>query len=535
MEVTTWTEALRCKRAAVGRLSERAGRSVSERRASLEIVNAAASPSGGREGSSTSRWDSLRPQRHTGEGDRDRRGHPSLRHSSNIEVPAWAGRVAERPVVPGKPGNAGGGNGPQFERNAGKKARIMETGASLAASDTVRKLRTALHAQAKGSPAFRFYTLSDKVWRQDVLEAARQAARRNGRTCGVDGETVAAVEERGPERWLGELARELREDSYRLRAVRQVLIPKKQPGQFRPLGIPCLRDRVAQTAAMLVLSPIFEADLQLEQYAYRAGRSALDAVQRVHRLVNKGHREIVDGDLSNYFGGDSARGTAATGARHVSDGRLPGWIKAWLEMAVVEDDGKGGQRRTNRARRERKGTPQGAPISPLLSNVYMRQFILGWKTLGHARRFGAEIVNYADDFVICGQAPAAAKRATVERMMERLRLPLNAMKTRSLRVPEEPLEFLGYRVGRNYRKDTGREYIGTRPSAGSVRSICHKISALSEARYELLPAPEVAEHLNRVLLGWANYFRLGQGEPGLPGVDAEARKRLRRGCVGSTR
>ena len=137
----------------------------------------------------------------------------------------------------------------------------MDTGASQAASDTVRKLQTALHAKAKGDPAFRFYTLSDKVWRQDVLEAAWQAVRRNGRACGVDGETVADVEERVPERWLGELARELREDSYRPRAGRQVLIPKKQPGPFRPLGISCLRGWVAQTAAMLVLSPTFESDL----------------------------------------------------------------------------------------------------------------------------------------------------------------------------------------------------------------------------------------------------------------------------------
>ena len=193
--------------------------------------------------------------------------------------------------------------------------------------------------------------------------------------------------------------------------MRQVLIPKKRPGRFRPLGIPCLRDRVVQTAAMLVLSPIFEADLQPEQHAYRAGGSALDAVQHAHRLVNQGHREIVDRDLPNYFGEIPHAELLRSVARRVSDGRLPGWVKRWLEMAVVEDDGKGGQRCRNRARRERKGTPQGAPISPLLSNVYMRRFILGWKTLGHARRCGAEIVNYADDFVICGQAPAAAMRA----------------------------------------------------------------------------------------------------------------------------
>ena len=204
------------------------------------------------------------------------------------------------------------------------------------------------------------------------------------------------------------------------------------------------------------------------------------------------------------------------------------WVKRWLEMAVVEDDGKGGQRRTNRARRERKGTPQGAPISPLLSNVYMRRFILGWKTLGHARRFGAEIVNYADDFVICGQAPAAAMRAVVERMMERLRLPPNATKTRCLRVPEEPLEFLGYRVGCNDNPRTGAAYIGTRPSRGSVRSVCRKISALTEARYGLLPAPEVAGRLNRVPFGWANYFCLGQASPAYAAIDAHTSKRLRR-------
>ena len=273
----------------------------------------------------------------------------------------------------------------------------METGGSLLAPDSVRRLQTALHAKAKGDPDCRFYTLCDKVWREDVLTAAWQAVRRNGGTSGVDGETVEHIQEQGVGRWLGELAKQLRENAYRPRAVRQVLIPKKQPGKFRPLGIPCIRDRVAQTAVMLVLSPIFEADLQPEQYAYREGRSALDAVRHVHRLLNTGHREVVDGDLSNYFGEIPHSELLQSIARRVSDGRMLGWIKMWLEMAVEEDDGKGGKRRTNRARKERKGTPQGAPISPLLSNVYMRRFILGWKRLGLARRFEAEIVNYADD------------------------------------------------------------------------------------------------------------------------------------------
>ncbi len=273
----------------------------------------------------------------------------------------------------------------------------MGTGASLTASERVQRLQTALHAKAKEAPGFRFYTLSDKVWRDDVLAVAWQAVRRNGGAAGVDGETVADVESSGVGRWLGALAQDLKAGTYRPRAVRQVLIPKKQRGEFRPLGIPCHRDRVAQTAAMLVLSPIFEADLQPEQYAYRPGRDAKDAVRRVHRLLTTGHREVVDGDLSDYFGQIPHAELLQSVARRVSDGRLLGWVKAWLEMAVEEDDGRGGRRRTNRARRERRGTPQGAPISPLLSNIYMRRFILGWKVLGYARRFKAEIVNYADD------------------------------------------------------------------------------------------------------------------------------------------
>ena len=243
----------------------------------------------------------------------------------------------------------------------------MGTGESLPDPEKVRRLQTALHAKAKEAPGFRFYSLSDKVWRADVMAVAWQEIRRNGGAAGVDGQTVADIDAYGVDRWLGELARDLKARTYRPNAVRQVLIPKKQRGKFRPLGIPCIRDRVAQTAAMLVLSPIFEVDLEPEQYAYRPGRSANDAVRRVHRLLNTGHREVVDADLSDYYGQIPHAELLKSVARRVSDGRMLGWVKAWLEMAVEEDDGKGGKRRTNRARKERKGTPQGAPISPVLS------------------------------------------------------------------------------------------------------------------------------------------------------------------------
>ena len=405
----------------------------------------------------------------------------------------------------------------------------MATGESLRGSAVrVRELQAVLHAKAKEEPDRRFHALVDKVWRRDFLLEAWVLVRRNGGAAGVDGVSVADVETYGVERWVGELSGDLREGTYKPSPVRQVLIPKRQPGTFRPLGIPCLRDRVAQTSAMLLLGPIFEADLQPEQYAYRPGRSAKDAVQQIRRLLYQSHNEVVDADLSNYFGEIPHAELMKSVARRVSDGRMLGLIKAWLEMPVVEEDGKGGTRRTNRARKERKGTPQGAPISPLLSNIYMRRFILGWKALGHARRFGAEIVNYADDFCVLGRAPAAEMLAAVNRLMERLKLPVNARKTRCLRCPEEePLEFLGYRIGWNYRRQGEGRYIGTRPSKASVQSICHRISEQTDYRYAWLDAEEVVGRLNRMMSGWANYFDLGQVGPAYRAVDQHAIRRLR--------
>ena len=403
----------------------------------------------------------------------------------------------------------------------------MATDVNLTGSAKVRKLQTALNVKAKEEPDRRFHALIDKVWREDFLMEAWRQVRRNGGSAGVDGETIASIEALGVEKWVGELARDLKDGTYAPQPVRQVLIPKKQPGQFRPLGIPCLRDRVAQTSALLVLEPIFEADLQPEQYAYRPGRSAHDAVIRVHGLLNRGRNEVVDCDLSNYFGEIPHAELMKSIARRVSDGRMLGLIKAWLEMPVEEDDGQGGKRRTNRARRERKGTPQGSPISPSLSNLYMRRFILGWDVLGYARRFRSEIVNYADDLCILGVAPAAEMLTAVKRLMDGLKLPVNERKTRCLRCPDEALEFLGYRIGRNYRVNGRGPYIGTRPSTASVQSICRKISVLTEGKQGSLPAETVVARLNRTISGWANYFRLGQVSPAYRAVDNHADRRLR--------
>jgi len=337
-----------------------------------------------------------------------------------------------------------------------EEAQSREIGVSLLPPPKVGKLQDALRTKAKGAPDYRFYALYDKVYRRDVLTFAYARCRANGGAAGVDGQTFEDIEARGVDGWLDALADELRKQTYRPQPVRRVNIPKDgQPGQFRPLGIPCIADRVVQMAAVLVLEPIFEADLEPEQYAYRPDRSALDAVRHVERLLRDGYTEVVDGDLSGYFDGIPHGDLLRSVSRRVSDGRVLRLIKMWLEAPVEEIDARGRPHRTTRNKDRGMGTPQGAPISPLLSNIYMRRFVRGWKTGGHERSLEARIVNYADDFVICCRGTADEAMPAMRRMMSRLKLTVNETKTRLCRVPDEPFDFLGYTFGRCFKPPAG--------------------------------------------------------------------------------
>ena len=285
---------------------------------------------------------------------------------------------------------------------------------NLSTPKTVQKLQKALHAKAKAEAEYRFYALYDKISREDILAHAYALCRSNKGAPGVDGENFADIDAYGVRRWLGELALALRQETYRPDPIRRVFIPKAN-GKLRPLGISTVRDRVCMTATMLVLEPIFEADLPPEQYAYRPGRNAQQAVVEVEGLLFRGHPEVVDADLADYFGSIPHAELLQSVARRIVDRRVLHLIKMWLECPVEETDDRGRKTRTTEARDKRRGIPQGSPISPLLANLYMRRFVLGWKKLGLEHSLGTRIVNYADDLVIL------CRKSTADEALQRLR------------------------------------------------------------------------------------------------------------------
>jgi len=392
----------------------------------------------------------------------------------------------------------------------------------------VQRLQRALHAKAKATPGFRFYALYDKIYREDILMHAYAKCRSNKGAPGVDRQDFSDVEAYGVERWLGELALALREETYQPDSIRRVFIPKAN-GKLRPLGISTLWDRVCMTAAMLVLEPIFEADLPPEQYAYRPGRNAQQAVVEVEEVLFRSHPDVVDADLSDYFGSIPHAELLKSVARRIIDRRVLHLIKQWLECPVEETDRRGRKTRTTVSKDSRCGIPQGSPISPLLANLYMRRFVLAWKKLGLERSLGSKIVTYADDLVIlCRRGKADEALLRMRQIMGKLKLTVNEEKTHVRKIPEQEFDFLGYTFGRMYSARTGQARIGYRPSKKSIKRAVEKIHALTAEAMAWQETTALVGKLNRMLRGWANYFQVGTVSKAYRAIDKYTTVRLRR-------
>jgi RNA-directed DNA polymerase len=378
---------------------------------------------------------------------------------------------------------------------------------SLQTPESIRRLQRKLYLKAKAEPAYRFYLLYDKIYREDILSHAYALARANKGAPGVDGVTFAMVEAEGLEAWLANIRSELIAKTYQPAPVRRVMIPKPGGVGERALGIPTLRDRVVQAAAKLVLEPIFEADLDPSAFGYRPRRSGADAIREVHKRLCDGYTDVVDADLAKYFDTIPHSPLMRSVARRIVDRNVLRLIKMWLKAPVEERDKDGGRRMTG-GKHSTCGTPQGGVISPTLSTLYMNRFLKHWRASGCGETYQAHVVAYADDFVILSRGHASEALAWTRQVMTRLGLSLNEAKTSIRNGRRESFDFLGYTFGpHHYRKD-GHWYLGASPSKKSVQRLKTKVGEILVPGHQA-PWPEVRDQLNSLLRGWSTYFSYG--------------------------
>ena len=375
----------------------------------------------------------------------------------------------------------------------------------------VRKLQRALYRKAKEEPRYRFWSLYGELSRMDILQTALAMVARNGGCAGVDGVEVeeVVVEQKGQEgkteAWLKALAEELKTQRYRPSPVLRVYIPKAD-GKKRPLGIPTVKDRVVQAAAVLVLMPIFEADMHEHSYAYRPGRNAHQAMDAIKKAIEGGQFEIIDADLSGYFDTIPHCKLMKLVARRISDGSMLKLIRSWLRAPIEErTTGRGGGQWRRTANRQ--GTPQGGVISPLLANLYLDRLD---KEVNDRKELKARMVRYADDFVILsrpGQGAALLER--LKRWLSARELTLNEQKTRLVDIRQEGIKFLGFSVSWRQNRSKWWAYVHVEPHSTSQQKLRNGVKELLNHWTMRRAENEVVPALNRKIKGWKGYFRYG--------------------------
>jgi group II intron reverse transcriptase/maturase len=384
----------------------------------------------------------------------------------------------------------------------------------------IQEFQRKLYEKAKSDKKFRFYSLYDKTYRTDILEEAYRKTKSNGGTSGVDGETFEDVETKGRAEYLSELQKELKTEEYKPKPVLRVYIPKEN-GKKRPLGIPTVKDRIVQTAFLMVLEPIFEADFSESSYGFRPKKSAHEAVREIYKYLNWGCEEIYDVDLEKYFETVEHAKLLKLVAQRVSDGRILHVIKQWLSCGYVED----GQHRQSK-----RGTPQGGVISPLLANIYLNPVDQAFERngIGNINKGSIHIVRYADDILILAQNNLERGINLLEHYVDRLGLNLNKEKTRRLNLKEDKkLEFLGFEFIRTKSWRTNKRLILLRPSPKSQKKCRGKIRTLINQKIPLKAEDQIKE-LNKYLTGWTNYFKLGNSSKALSQISNFVNKRVRR-------
>lgn len=438
--------------------------------------------------------------------------------------------MADGLVLPMKLGNANGGKQPWYKENV-RSGESMVIDASLPTSSSkVQTLQNTLHAKAKAEPNYRFYSLWDKIYRADILEVAYKRCRRNDGAHGVDEETFDDIKTYGIDKWLGKLQQELKDKVYSPKPLRRVWIPKADGKSKRPLSIACVRDRVVQMAMLLVLEPIFEADLLPEQYGFRPKVDAKMAIRRVYYHITQfGRTGIIDADLKEYFTSIPHGDLVKCISRRVADKQILQLIKRWLIVPIMEENRNGSIIVTTQAKDTRRGLAQGSPISPLFSNCYFRRFILAWRSLGYRIKFDARIVNYADDYVICCRSnKATSAYEAMRQIISRIGLEVNQAKTQVIDLRNKGhFDFLGYSIGSFVNKD-GRYYYGTRPSKKSLKKIIQKVHDETSRQWLLSTAEIRVKTINLILRGWCGYFNQGPVVPIYKIVRSYTEKRLRR-------